>query len=256
MIALDSIAVSNSDVPNKWKNGSVNFNFRHQFDSTGKEITFDFDYLNYRANKKSQLDNIYYNSNWQLKGSDYLIGNLPTDINVYSAKVDFTLPLKKGIKVETGLKSSFVNPKNTAAYYNIISNKEEVDVNKTNNFNYKENINAAYINLSKEIKKWSLQAGVRMEKTNNNGFQFGNPISKDSSFKNSYLGLFPNAFFNFNASEKNQFSFSYGRRIKRPDYEDMNPFLYYIDNYTYDHGNPFLKPSIANVLSCRTLINK
>lgn len=244
---LDSIAVSTSDVPNKWKNGSANINFRHQFDSTGKEITIDLDYLNYAANKKSNLDNEYYTNNWQLKNSDHLIGNLPTNINVYSAKMDFALPLKKAIKVEMGLKSSFVNTKNKADYFNVINNTKEVDVTKTNNFNYKENINAAYVNISKQLKKWSLQAGLRMENTNNSGFQFGNPISGDSSFKNSYVGLFPNGFVNYEPNEKNQFSLSYGRRITRPDYEDMNPFLYYIDNYTYDQGNPFLKPAIANV---------
>jgi len=119
---------------------------------------------------------------------------------------------------------------------------------KTNRFQYKENINAAYVNVSKEIKKWGLQAGLRMENTNNSGNQFGNPLHSDSSFKNSYTGLFPNVFASYKVNDKNQLSFSYGRRIRRPDYEDLNPFLFFIDNYTYEQGNPFLQPSIANTL--------
>ena len=70
----------------------------------------------------------------------------------------------------------------------------------------------------------------------------------DSSFKNTYTGLFPNVFVSYKANDKNQFSFSYGRRIRRPDYEDLNPFLFFIDNYTYEQGNPFLQPSIANTV--------
>jgi hypothetical protein len=162
--------------------------------------------------------------------------------------LDYTHPLKSGLKIETGLKTSFVKTDNTAGYYNLISNLKLPDYEKTNQFVYKENINAAYFNMNKDIKKWSLQAGLRLENTNIQGNQFGNPQRTDSAFKQNYTSLFPTFYVGYNASEKNQFSLSYGRRINRPDYEDLNPFLFFLDKYTYGGGNPFLKPSYANAL--------
>jgi outer membrane receptor protein involved in Fe transport len=244
----DSIAVAKNDEYSPWKNGSFNLNYRHTFDSTGKELTMDADYVSYKSGKTMDLLNKYYSDSWLLTGGDNLVGDLPTDVNIYTFKMDYSQTLKKGIKLETGIKSGYVNTDNTAGYFNMIGSNKVVDLLKTNRFQYKENINAAYVNVSKEIKKWGLQAGLRMENTNNSGNQFGNPLHTDSSFKNSYTGLFPNLFVSYKANDKNQLSFSYGRRIRRPDYEDLNPFLFFIDNYTYEQGNPFLQPSIANTV--------
>ncbi len=246
--SLDSVAVAKNDEKSPWKNSSINFNLRHTFDSTGKELTMDVDYVNFQSDKTMGLLNKYYTTNWLQSGGDNLVGDLPTGVNIYTFKMDYTQPLKKGIKLETGIKAAYVNTDNTAGYFNVISGVKNVDYNKTNRFQYKENINAAYLNLSKEIKKWGLQGGLRVENTNNNGHQFGNPLKGDSSFKNSYTGLFPNVFISYKANDKNQFSINYGRRIRRPDYEDLNPFLFFIDNYTYEQGNPFLQPSIANTM--------
>ena len=246
--ALDSIVSARNSEYSKWKNGSVNLNFRHRFDSTGREITADVDYLNYNSNKDQYFSNNSYTAGWSLKNSDILLGELPSAINILSAKTDYTQPLKKGAKFEAGLKASYVNTDNTAGYFNLVGNIKNPDYDKTNRFDYKENINAAYINFSKEMKKWSLQSGLRLENTNYKGYQYGNPQRKDSSFNRSYTSLFPTVFVGFNPTEKNQFSFSYGRRINRPDYEDLNPFMFFLDKYTYGAGNPFLKPMYSHVL--------
>ena len=245
---VDSIVQAINSEHSKWRNGSINFNLRHVFDSTGRELTVDADYLRYDATKDQRFNNTSYTPQWALKTSDILLGELPSAIKIYSAKMDYTHPLKKGAKIEAGLKSSFVETDNTAGYYNLIGNVKSPDYDKTNRFDYKENINAAYINFNKEMKKWSIQTGLRLENTNYEGNQFGNPTKADSAFKNSYTSLFPTLFVGYNPTEKNQFSFSYGRRINRPDYEDLNPFLFFLDKYTYGAGNPFLKPMYSHVL--------
>ncbi len=253
---LDSTVVSTSTELGAWKNGSINLNLRHQFDSTGREFTMDADYVNYNSTKNQPFNNTVYLSNGAISSSGQLFGNLPSLINIYSAKADYTHPLKSGLKLETGVKASFVNTDNIAGYFNIINDVKVPDYEKTNRFKYKENINAAYINASKEIKKWGFQAGLRIENTNYTGNQFGNPQKPDSSFKKSYVGLFPTMFVTYTANKKNQFSFSYGRRINRPAYEDLNPFLFYLDKYTYAEGNPFLRPSYANVLEVAHTYNQ
>jgi iron complex outermembrane recepter protein len=245
--AVDSIVQAISREKSSWKNISANVNFRHVFDSTGRELTADADFINYKADKNQDFYNNSYTPQWNLKTRDNLVGELPSNINIYSAKIDYTHPLKKGAKIESGVKSSYVETENTAGYFNVDGALRTADYDKTNRFDYKENINAAYLNYSMEMKKWSIQAGLRLENTNYQGRQFGNPIKTDSSFKNSYTSLFPTLFVGYNPSEKNQFGFSYGRRINRPDYEDLNPFLFFLDKYTYGAGNPFLKPMYSHV---------
>lgn len=239
---IDSIVYSTNDIRNKWKNKSLNVNFRHQFDSSGRELTADLDYSDYSSNTRQNFTNTSHYPDWTPKLKTDLLGMLPVDIDIYSAKLDYSHPTKSGWKVEAGLKSSYVSTDNAANYFNLEGANWVPDYNKTNQFIYKENINAAYLNFSRQYKKWGVQSGLRYENTNYKGHQLGNPQKPDSSFNNNYNSLFPTVFISFNPSEKNQFGFSVGRRIDRPAYQDLNPFLYFLDNYTYESGNPFIRP--------------
>jgi iron complex outermembrane receptor protein len=240
--AVDSVVYSTSDTKNKWKNGSLNLNFRHQFDSAGRELTADLDYSGYVSTNDQLFTNASYNPNGTKRGQSDLLGDLPVNINIYSSKLDYTHPLKKGAKLEAGIKSSYVNTDNAANYFNLIGTNWQTDYDKSNRFQYKENINAAYLNFSKQYKKLGVQAGLRFENTNYKGHQLGNVQKPDSAFNNNYNSLFPTIFLSYAVSEKHQFGFNVGRRIDRPAYQDLNPFLFFLDNYTYESGNPFLKP--------------
>lgn len=252
----NSILSSNSNDDEKWKNAGLNFNLRHLYDSTGRELTIDVDALQYKSLHNQNFQSENYTPSWVKQSSEKLISTLPARINVYSAKIDYVHPFKSGLKLETGIKTSFVNTDNVADYFNVIDRITAVDNDKTNRFKYKENINAAYLNFTKEFKKWSLQTGLRFENTNYKGNQFGNPVKPDSAFNKSYTGLFPTMFAGYKPNDKNQFGFSYGRRISRPDYESLNPFIFFIDKYTYEAGNPFLKPMYANVFELSHTYNK
>lgn len=243
---VDSMLIVNRSEKGKWKNGGINVNMRHKFDSTGRELTADLDYLKYNATDNMQLLSNTYSPMGDLLSHSLLIGNLPQTLDIFSAKTDYTQTLAKTIKLEAGLKTSFVKTNNKAQYYNRLNGRDEVDYNRTNFFDYKENLNAAYINLSTEVKKWGFQAGLRVENTNYDALQYGNITQPDSAFKNSYTSLFPTVYLSYKMNDKNQWGFSYGRRINRPNYEDLNPFIHYLDQYTYDVGNPFLKPMYAD----------
>ena len=243
----DSIVAALRKEDNNWKDMAVNFNLRHTIDSTGREITADLDYGNYKSFQDQYLLNSVFSPAYELKYDETLLGLLPSNINVYSAKVDYTHPLKKDLKLESGLKFSHVDTKNASNYFNVINQTKEVDDRRTSSFDYAENISAAYINMSQSIKKWGFQLGLRAENTSYNGKQYGNRLQADSSFKNSYINIFPTGYVSYKANDKNNFGFSAGRRIQRPDYSDLNPFLSFIDKYTYDEGNPYLKPMYSNV---------
>ena len=243
---VDSIVYATSTGNNKWKNGSLNLNFRHQYDSLGREVSADLDYSKYISQNEQGFVNTSYLPNWVKKGQTDLISDLPVDINIYSAKVDYSHPLKKGAKLEAGIKSSYVNTDNAADYFNVIGGTPHADYEKTNHFQYEENINAAYINYNKQFKKLGVQAGLRFENTNYKGHQLGNPQKPDSAFNRSYNNLFPTVYLSYAADKNNQFGLSAGRRIDRPSYQDLNPFLFFLDNYTYEAGNTFLKPQYTN----------
>lgn len=242
----DSIITATSSNRDLWKNRSVNVNMRHQFDSTGKELTADLDYITYGSNSEQLFVNTIYDPNWTAKSVENLRGRLPIDIDIYSAKLDYTQPLKKGAKMEAGLKTSIVNTTNVAGYTNLTDGSWAPDYDKSNNFDYKENILAGYLNYNRQIKKFGIQAGLRYEHTSYEGFQFGNPQRADSSFKRSYGSLFPTLFVSYAANDKNQLAMSYGRRIDRPAYQDLNPFLFFLDKYTYGRGNPYLQPQFTH----------
>lgn len=244
---IDSIVIANNTDKGKSNNFATNLNLRHVFDSTGKEFTVDIDYLNYYQTSDQFLVNNFLNPDYTIrKDPNQLKGNLPSKVNIYSAKTDFTFPLKNTAKIETGLKSSYVTTDNDALYQNNTPSGYITDEGKTNHFIYKENINAVYVNFSQQIKKWGFQAGLRAENTNSKGHQAGNSSHPDSVFTKEYTNLFPTAYVSFAADKKNTFSINYGRRIDRPDYQDLNPFYYFLDEYTYQVGNTLLQPQFSD----------
>ena len=247
---LDSTITARNIDKIKFYNGGINLNYRHQFDTAGHGITADADYLIFN----NQTDQNYYNSsffaNGGLKLQDILTGDLPSRINIYALKTDYTLPLSSAWKMDAGLKMSFTKTDNTADYAYTIAGITKPDYDKSNHFIFDERISAAYLNFSKEMKHLSVQIGLRAEDTRSNGNQLGNLIKPDSTFKRSYAGLFPTFYLQYkiDTANKHQLGFNYGRRIDRPYYQDLNPFISPLDKFTFYVGNPFLKPSYVQSL--------
>ena len=242
VLLSQTLASANNE--RKWKNLSGNLNFRHAFDSSGRELTADLDYITYSSTNRQDLVNAYYNANGipTIK-ADTLLGNLPQDINIYSAKMDYLHPLKKGAKFEAGVKTSFVRTDNNAVYDSVNYGIKVRDIGRSNHFIYEENVNAAYVNFSRPIsKKIFGQLGLRVENTNTKGKQ----ITTNQQFERNYTQLFPTAFVQYKINEKHTLGLNYGRRIERPDYEDLNPFILFLDRYTFQQGNPNLKPQFAH----------
>jgi|CXWL01.1.fsa_nt_gi hypothetical protein len=241
---LLSRTLSNTGNDKKWKHLAANINLRHVFDTTGRELTIDADYLNYNSTNAQDLFNAYYNPDGTpFDKSDTLLGSLPQHIKIYTAKADYVHPLKNNAKFEAGIKTSFVKTDNNAIYDSLNNGIRVRDMGRSNHFIYDENVNAAYINYSRPLgKKVSAQVGLRLEHTDANG----NQVTTGEKFSRNYVQLFPTAYFQYNVNEKNSFVLNYGRRIERPDYEDLNPFIMFLDKYTFQQGNPGLKPQFAH----------
>lgn len=220
----------------------ANVNVKHSFDNKGKEITADVDYGSYSSHSLSRNATRYYNMDGTTLQPDYVLdGDQDGKLNFKTAKVDYVNPLGKGSKWEAGFKTSFVSADNDAQFFDMSNGTPVNDVNKTNHFLYKENNNAGYINFSKEFSKFNIQVGLRGEQTNINTEQLKGNLRFDSS----YFQLFPSAFFNYKIKDDQTLGLSVSRRIDRPGYSQLNPFLFLIDVTTYATGRPGLLPQLT-----------
>ncbi len=245
---LDSVIKARNEDKINFRNGAVNLNYRHQFDKNGHQITADADYLTYHNKTDQRYINRSYYPGGILKSEDILNGSLPSGINIYAMKTDYSLPLQDAWKMDAGLKSSYTKTDNIADYATTANSITIPDYDKSNHFIYKENINAAYLNLNREGKRLSIQGGLRVENTDSDGNQLGNIMKPDSTFKRNYTDVFPTLYllYKLDTISMHQVGLNYGRRIDRPYYQDLNPFLSPLDKFTYYVGNPFLKPSYTN----------
>jgi len=238
---LQSRLISNIDNDLNFKNLTVNLNWKHTFDSTGKELTMDFDFVAYRNVSDMILKTEYYNTANEKVGGSSLSGHLPGNIDIYTFKTDYTHPLKKG-KIEAGAKFSYVKNDNLVDYRRLVGGNWEIDQIRSNHFIYDENINAGYINYSREFKKWTIQGGLRLENT----IAHGNQVVTKQTFKRDTTNLFPTAFVSYKVNDKNSLTVAYGRRITRPNYQDLNPFTYFLDTLSYRQGNIYLRPQYTH----------
>jgi len=226
------------------QNGGINLNMLHKFDQTGTQLTADMDYLHF-YNDGDQLSPlaVYPAGGNPSSGQQYKF-LLPSSINIYSGKTDYTHPFGRKGEFDAGMKSSYVSTDNQLQWFNQDATGFAPDYSKTNHFLYSENINAAYINLKKEWVRWGVQAGLRVENTHATGHQFSNPAIPDSSFTKHYTHLFPSLYLSYklDSTGSNTLVLSYNERIRRPGYQQLNPFLFYHDQYTYTSGNPNLVP--------------
>lgn len=230
-----------------FKNSSFNLNMNHKLKESGQEIAVNLDNISYDSKVAQNLMNQTFNATNQLVDSSQLVSKLPSDIKIKTANVDYTGIQFKGGKLDLGVKSSFVRTRNVANFEDVVDGVRTPNYDFSNDFAYKENINATYVNYAKEFTKFSIQLGLRLENTNIKGYQAGNPVVADSTFHIKYTNLFPTLYvqYKLDTIQKHVVGLSMGRRINRPNYKDLNPFTYPIDRFTFYGGNPYIKPTFS-----------
>jgi iron complex outermembrane recepter protein len=245
------------DNTNKSERNNVNFNINYRYvDTAGRELNVDADYGLFRTKSDQLQPNIYYNPGDPNPTSSEIFSFLsPSNIDIYTVKADYEQNYKGG-KLGVGIKSSITKTDNNFGSYDVVGNAKILDVDKSNQFNYKENINAVYVNYNKQFKKGiMLQAGLRVENTNSTGDSYG--LYSDGTvnysvrqrFARHYTDPFPSAAITFNKNPMKQWSLSYSRRIDRPAYQDLNPFVFKLNVYTFQKGNTELRPQYTNSFS-------
>jgi iron complex outermembrane recepter protein len=223
-------------------NSVANINYKHKFDSAGRELTADVDYGYYTSRSVTRTASQFFELNGTPKSEDDILdGDQLGNLTFKTGKVDYTNPLRNGSRFEIGYKASYVSSDNNARFYNVFPSGGVVDDTKTNRFFYEEYNNAGYINYNKDFKKLSVQLGLRGEQTNVKTHQ----VKNDKRFSNDYFKFFPSAFINYKLKPDQTIGVSLSRRIDRPGYSQLNPFLFQIDATIYSTGEPHLKPQLT-----------
>jgi hypothetical protein len=233
--------------PDRWNINNYNINAEHKFDTLGTVLNLTSDYTRLAENQSSNIENYFLDAaNLEaLPPNIYRSTNISAT-GILASKLDLTKVLTTNASFEAGAKTSFVNTSNNYLFErkdNATGNYYK-DTLLSNNYTYHEQTFAAYFNYIRSVKKLNMQLGLRAENTNLTGRNTVNNFE----IKRSYYNVFPNISMEYSASKDHNFQLNMNRRIDRPQYNDLNPFRFYRDQYSYFEGNPFLLPHYSNSL--------
>ncbi|MEO7802178.1 MAG: outer membrane beta-barrel family protein [Ginsengibacter sp.] len=241
----DLLIGNNTDVINKGNSFNINqgASANYKLDSLGSEWKSDVSF-NYAPNNTNQeFSTAFYAPQNFIRVGD---GKISTDLTFVSLQSNLLYKFSKSFSVETGLKSTSVSFGNSTQYFTGSREGRIKDFNRTSNYDYKENINAFFLQSSKTLKGITFKAGARVENTNMNGRQF---LPSDTSFSIHRTDVFPYIYVSRNLFKIAGYNLRaylvYRRTISRPGYQLLNPSQRYVDQYLFETGNPALRPQFT-----------
>ena len=245
---IDSVLFARNTATGGGTNYTFNVNYRYEM-SKDKSLNIDLDYGNYISFSSRYSPNRYYSSINEL---DFLSERIniidpENDIDIYTAKVDYEQPLAGG-KLGIGAKTSRVISDNTFLFYDEINNIAVLNDQRSNIFEYNENVYAAYVSYNRPINdKLNFSSGLRLEQTDALGLLTPFDVNlAEAPVEQNYLSAFPNIGFSWSPKPNSSFNLAFGRRINRPDYSVLNPFENRLSELSFEKGNPRLLAEIVN----------
>lgn len=224
----------------------ANLHYDAKLDTLGGKISADLDLTVMDMSSEALLNNSYSNGlNPPTLNTDRVLTLNDMYYTIFTSKVDWIQPLKGGKVLEAGLKGSWVESDNDLDLSRGISDAPLQPDPNSNRFIYQENVLAAYSSLKGDFSsKFSYQAGLRMEYSD----VTGTSKTLNQVNRQEYVNLFPSVFLQHKISDDYQVVYNVNRRITRPNYRLLNPFVYYIDPLTTEKGNPSLRPQYSTNL--------
>lgn len=243
---LDSTLLANSLFEEDFRSFSVNLNNTYTIDTLGRKLSVDADYSNFFEDASANYTNTFYNPDGTLMHEPLKSRSImPSRIYIQAYKADYTHPFSEKSVLEAGLKYANVKTDNDLKFSELKDVQWVNDENRSNHFVYREQVAAGYVSYHTTLNKFGIKAGLRSEYT----ISDGNSITLQNQVKRDYIDFFPNLSISYNASDNHQYSLSYSKRINRPRYNNLNPFNYFLDQYTYVQGNPYLQPEYTHALA-------
>ncbi len=248
----DSSIKSISEINRNIYNLNYNLNYKADLDKAGRTvISADADFSDYHRSSNEMLRNDFYDAAGQTDNIPvFYQDNSPSHITIKSANLDFSQAISKNSHFNIGGKSSQVNSDNQIDFTQLINGKYQTVNNLTDHFVYKERIDAGYVQFNSKFDKTSFSVSLRGERTGSIALSI-NPTRRIDT---SYFNLFPNAQVSQQLGKNNLLTLSFARSIERPNYQDLNPFVSYVDEFYSSTGDPFLKPDYINTYRISDLL--
>ncbi|MEJ7684122.1 MAG: outer membrane beta-barrel family protein [Segetibacter sp.] len=200
----------------------ANIFYRNKLDSAGSRLDIGYSYIGYHNSVKNEISNSYFDaSKNELHSPDSLFIDNPLNIDIHAANIDLEKIFQKKLTLSAGGKYTYSTTNNAVAYQEGLTGTSSVYDLKSNQFLYKETITALYASVSKGWDKWSAKFGFRTE----NYKYTGNSVTTGEKIGRNRWDLFPSLYLQRKLNEKNVLTLSAGRRITRPDYRQLNPFV-------------------------------
>ena len=241
---LDSIITTLSYVDYEKNNLSVAMDYNRALNDNGATLAVSANYIYYDNTQNQSVSSDYLLPNGDFLRNNSFYTDSKQNSNIFTGQADITSELWEGT-FEAGFKFSNIDTESKLDFFDVLGNSATFNNSLSDNFNYKENIYAEYINFEKEWEKWSIALGLRGEYTDVDA------ISRSLGQVNNqqYFDLFPSASFHYTINDNNGIGLSYSRSVERPRYQSLNPFKYFITERNFNGGNPKLVPAIEDKIT-------
>ncbi|WP_298473824.1 TonB-dependent receptor [uncultured Maribacter sp.] len=243
---LDSTLIADSHTKEKMQQQSYSISYGFN-NKKGRSLNLDLDYGRYKNESIRFLPNKYYNQNGELLSELINQFDTPTDIEIYTLTLDTKDSIFEG-QISVGTKLNLVNSDNSFLFFDEIDGVFTQNNRQSNQFNYKENVYAGYLNFARPLgSQLNVSLGLRTEKTEAKGvLQVFSQDLEEPTVDLNYLDWFPSMGLTWQANSQNLIAFNFGRRINRPDYKVLNPFNFQLSQLSFLKGNPSLRPEVVN----------
>ncbi len=249
---LDSLSLTDGHIHDRGLRNVGNINWEWKPDTSGKKITADLDYFTRtgRATQDFITAGSFPDGLPTGNGSDNINAGRQV-IDIRSGRVDVEWPTRIA-KLSFGGKASFIHNTSDYAFAVRKGTDYQNDPLRSNVYDYRENTQALYVSAARQLAKWEFQAGLRAENTQVSGYS----ETLNQGYTNDYAKLFPTFFAQYRINDGNSIGINYSRRIRRPEFWDLNPFRNYITANSYEQGNPYLQPSFTDNVELNYLFNE
>jgi Outer membrane protein beta-barrel family len=242
---------SNSLSRDKKNNIGLDLGYVHMFKNKKAKLSLNSHYTTYDYRSQQDVETDYF-----LGDNSFLLNNAyniksTQDTEIITSQLDYGLTINELESFESGIKFSNIKSTSDNIQNDIIGNAEVLNTDNTDAFNYDETVYAAYLSYDKQWEKWSLSSGLRVEQTVIKAFS----ASTNQNNNQDYLEWFPTANIGFQASEKVNVYVNYKRSLTRPNYTNLNPFKYFLNDNTVVTGNPALQPIFTSKIKLGISIN-
>jgi hypothetical protein len=225
---------------------NVNLNYKYE-DARGRILNVDADYGSFDKGNANLQSNIYSDAQQNPLSQNFYHSLNDIGIDLKALKLDYTANLWKGT-LEVGTRYSEIASGNQARFFYRLAHQDSLDERRTNQFGFSERLTSGYINYKKTRGKWAFQGGLRLEHAASRGDLSFRADGKDSAKQTPthYANLFPSFSVSVKPKQGHNLSLAYSRRIDRPAYQDLNPFIYLLDELSFWQGNPYLQPQLTH----------